>query len=202
MEGPLSREELLKKIEDHENVSKVDTSEIKDMYELFCTNSYDGIFRGKDFNQPLNEWDVSNVNNMGCMFRNATSFNQPLNDWDVSNVEDMYCMFVGAKNFNQPLNDWNVSNVEDMDGMFWDALSFNQPLNDWNVSNVKTMEDMFEDAKNYTYSFKTWKLKSDCKNDDFLKGCNLWQLFNTVEDLPMQNGKRIDAGDRNIWKIL
>ena len=59
----------------------------------------------------------------------ATSFNQPLNNWDVSNVRYMGGMFWGARSFNQPLNNWNVSNVEYMVGMFYDAESFNQPLN-------------------------------------------------------------------------
>ena len=28
------------------------------------------------FNQPLDSWDVSNVQNMGAMFRNTDSFDQ------------------------------------------------------------------------------------------------------------------------------
>jgi hypothetical protein len=31
-----------------------------------------------------------------------------LNNWDVSNVEDMTIMFYDAPSFNQPLNTWNV----------------------------------------------------------------------------------------------
>ena len=57
------------------------------------------------FNQPLNNWDVSNVTNMWYMFLNATSFNQPLNKWNVSNdVTYMRRMFDGADSFNQPLH--------------------------------------------------------------------------------------------------
>ena len=48
---------------------------------------------------------------MTFMFHDARSFNQPLNKWNVSNVETMKYMFVWATSFNQPLNDWNVSNV-------------------------------------------------------------------------------------------
>ena len=46
------------------------------------------------------------------------TFNQPLNNWDVSNVRDMINMFNGASSFNQPLNNWNVSNVKEMGYMF------------------------------------------------------------------------------------
>ena len=63
---------------------------------------------------------------MRRMFCAAESFNQPLNNWNVSNVEDMEGMFDGAQSFNQPLNNWNVSNVNFMDSMFSEASSFNQ----------------------------------------------------------------------------
>ena len=59
----------------------------------------------------------------------ASSFNQPLNNWDVSNVEDMREMFTNAESFedatsfNQPLNNWDVSNVKDMGYMFYHAES-------------------------------------------------------------------------------
>ena len=64
------------------------------------------------------------------MFNNARSFNQPLNNWNVSNVRSMRGMFQNAKSFNQPLNNWNVSNVTDMNEMFWDATSLERRLDD------------------------------------------------------------------------
>ena len=36
------------------------------------------------------------------MFSGATSFNQPLVNWDVSNVSGMSKMFSGATSFDQP----------------------------------------------------------------------------------------------------
>ena len=53
--------------------------------------------QAKSFNQPLNDWDVSNVTNMRAMFKNSEEFNQPLNDWDVSNVTNMSEMFMVAE---------------------------------------------------------------------------------------------------------
>ena len=58
----------------------------------------------------------------------ARSFNQPLDNWNVSNVEYMVGMFAFANSFNQPLDKWNVSKVKNMNYMFADATSFNQPL--------------------------------------------------------------------------
>ena len=61
-------------------------------------------WRAYSFNQPLNNWNVSNVKNMGWMFWRAYSFNQPLNKWNVSNVTNMNDMFYHARSFNQPLH--------------------------------------------------------------------------------------------------
>ena len=44
------------------------------------------------------------------MFADTECFNQPLNDWDVSSVEDFDRMFINAKAFNKPLDDWKLSN--------------------------------------------------------------------------------------------
>jgi len=41
----------------------------------------------------------------------STNFNQPLNNWNVSNVSDMWGMFYYARNFNQNISMWNVSKV-------------------------------------------------------------------------------------------
>ena len=62
------------------------------------------------------------------MTRTVNGTGQPLNNWNVSNVEDMNNMFNGASSFNQPLDNWDVSNVRNMTEMFLDASSFNQPL--------------------------------------------------------------------------
>ena len=53
---------------------------------------------------------------MGGMFGNAIAFNQPIGDWDVSNVTDMGGMFFGfdvVTSFNQDLSNWNVSSVNE-----------------------------------------------------------------------------------------
>ena len=98
------------------------------------------MFMGaRSFNQPLNNWNVSNVMTTNGMFDGAESFNQPLNNWNVSKVRNMESMFSNATSFNQPLNNWNVSNVTVIGAMFCEASSFNQPLNDWDVSNVDHM---------------------------------------------------------------
>jgi len=95
--------------------------------------------------------------NMSYMFWEATSFNQPLEQWDVSSVNDMSWMFEGATLFNQPLEQWDVSSVSDMRGMFWAATSFNQPLEQWDVSNAKNMDSMFNGATSLSKQLSWYK---------------------------------------------
>jgi surface protein len=113
-----------------------------------------------NFNQPLNNWDVSNVTDMSLMFTQAFIFDQALNNWNVSNVTNMCAMFSETQVFNQPLNSWVVTNVTNIVGMFYSAESFNQPLNSWDVSNVTNMSTMFEGAINFNQPLNNWDVSN------------------------------------------
>lgn len=41
----------------------------------------------------IKHWDVSQVTDMSRLFQYMQDFNDPINDWDVSNVEKMDIMF-------------------------------------------------------------------------------------------------------------
>ena len=117
------------------------------------------FYEATSFNQPLDKWNVHNVENMSGMFSKATSFNQPLNHWRVSNVKNMSWMFAGAHQFNQPLDRWDVFLTRDMKGMFQDATSFNQPLNHWNVFSVTDMSWMFAGAHQFNQPLNSWSVR-------------------------------------------
>ncbi|MCL6259839.1 BspA family leucine-rich repeat surface protein [Aquiflexum sp. TKW24L] len=84
------------------------------------------LFRGVSIDQPIGNWDVSNVTNMEGMFahydhtfdwgwdgppRDVVLFNQPITDWDVSNVTNMDFMFKDNFEFNQDLSNWCVIKI-------------------------------------------------------------------------------------------
>ena len=51
---------------------------------------------------------------MDAMFQEVVSFNQPISNWNTSNVKYMRAMFYLAENFNQPIGNWDTSKVTDM----------------------------------------------------------------------------------------
>ena len=99
------------------------------------------------------------------MFMRAKSFNQPLNDWDTSNVTTMADMFYGAESFNQPLNKWNTNSLIYIIDMFYNAKMFNQDISMWNVSNIKRdTSSIFKGSgiskSNYCKIVETWNIGS------------------------------------------
>jgi surface protein len=125
------------------------------------------------FNQPIGNWNTSNVNNMSFMFENAYNFNQPIGNWNTSNVTNMSWMFSNAHAFNQPIGNWNTSNVTRMDQMFQFATNFNQPIGNWNTSNVTYMNQMFANASNFNQALGNWNLTALINNQSMLDNCGM-----------------------------
>lgn len=123
------------------------------------------IWYAGEFNQPLNEWDVSNVQYFGDMFATGGQggqFNQPLDKWDTSNALDLTYMFNDHHTFNQDISAWNVSKVTNMQFMFYEASAFNQDLSGWDTGAVLSMYKMFENADAFN-STLDWALAPNCE---------------------------------------
>jgi len=125
------------------HISTWNTGRVTDMRVLF--SSFSGGW-GRDFNEPIGNWDVRNVKNMHNMFEYAESFNQALGKWQVGAVTDMSEMFLRAVSFNQPLNDWDLSNVQKMEEIFQEARAFDQDLG-WCVGWDVNLEVAFKRSK-------------------------------------------------------
>jgi len=88
----------------------------------------------------------------------STPFNQPIGNWDVSNVTNMQFMFNNSQ-FNQDISNWDVSGVTSMSNMF-QSTPFNQDISNWNVSNVISLRSIFRtssmNCQNYTDTLVGW----------------------------------------------
>mgnify|MGYP003113262709 CR=1 FL=1 len=127
------------------------------------TNSEEswGNWRRYDFNQPLNNWDVSNVTTFTGMFYNALLFDQDISSWNTGSAISMNDMFRNCYSYNQPVNTWDTADVTNMSYMFSGTMKFNQPLGNWNVSNVLLFQAMFYRAQAFNQSdINDWTLKT------------------------------------------
>ena len=153
------------------DLTKLCTTRITDMSNLiFGCND--------DFNQPIGNWDVSNVIDMSYMFYyecGLTQFNQDISHWDVSNVINMEGMFGGSSSFAQDLNQWDVSSVTNMQSMF-QYSSFNQSIGDWDVSNVTNMQSMFFGATSFNQNLSNWSVENVVLCGTFSLGASAWTL--------------------------
>ena len=138
----ISEEELRRRILNDEDITRVCTSKITLMTQLFDNK--------KTFNQDISTWDTSNVNGMNFMFNMAEAFNQNISSWNTSNVQDMNYMFRNALSFNQNIRFWDTSNVTIMRDMFNGAVTFNQDLSSWNVLKVYDCQSFFGNTPSWS----------------------------------------------------
>jgi surface protein len=169
-----------------------------------------GMFYKSNFNEPIGDWDVSNVTNMTRMFFFAHQFSQPIGDWNVGKVTDMSEMFQDARVFNQPIGDWNVSNVRNMSFMFDGASFFNQPLNGWDVSNVTDTSYMFHRAFNFNQPIGDWNVgkvtnmtKMFLQASSFDQPIGRWDVsrVTTLSNLFAESAFNQPIGDWNVSNV-
>ncbi|MFD2200989.1 BspA family leucine-rich repeat surface protein [Shivajiella indica] len=185
----VDNEFLKMRVEEKADLTKLCTSLVTDL-------SYLGL--STDFNQPIGNWDVSNVTDMSYLFAanflldwnldpKPSQFNQPLEHWDVSKVTNMNTMF-GVSLFNQPIEAWDVSNVTDMSFMFYGAV-FNQPIENWDVGKVTNMSHMFGSLP-------------DVYNARFNQPIGKWNVSNVELMTGMFNGNYYFNQDLSSWCVI
>ena len=132
-----------------------------DIPNLSQVNDLGSMFRDATLANPdtLN-WNVSSVIDMGIMFYNAASANPDTSNWDVSNVTDMSFMFYNTPSASPDTSNWDVSSVTTMRGMFYNATSANPNTSNWNVSNVTDMSFMFRDATSANPDTTNWDVSN------------------------------------------
>ena len=134
----------------------------------------------KDENINLSDIDTSDIIDMSYLFEESKRKKfYGIETWNVSNVLDMRCMFKNAECFNSDLSSWNVSKVIDMKEMFNNAKYFNCDLTSWNIDNVKDFEDIFENANSFKHTKTILKFYNKCKNRNYKK--KLQSMLETLD---------------------
>ena len=132
-----------------------------------------GLFEELDPHDiDISNWDVSNVEDMSCMFWTCPNLNCDLSKWDVSNVKKMNSMFFHCEDFNSDLSHWNVSNVTDMSYMFDNCKNFNCDLSNWDVSSVEKMYSMFSKCENFNCDLSSWNVSKVSNMVDMFYRCS------------------------------
>ena len=170
-----------------------------------CTSlvtSLNGFFYGRSFNQPIGNWDVSNVTDMRQMFDYST-FNQPIGNWVVTKVSDMTAMFSRSP-FNQNIEGWDVSNVTSMGVMFWGS-AFNRTIGNWDVSKVTSMNAMFESSA-FNQNISGWNvsnvvnMQSMFKNSMFNQNISQWCVVKiTSEPIDFSKDSPLTTANKPVW---
>ena len=85
---------------------------------------------------------------MRKLFYNQDNFNNDINNWDVSGVIDMSGMFYNCEMFNKPLDKWNIKKSKKYDSRcFYNCKRFNKSLDTWDLGNIDEIRDIFMNCK-------------------------------------------------------
>lgn len=127
------------------------------------------------FNQPLNNWDLSNCTNVASIFNNASAWNQDISAWDVSSVQNFGGFNTLGNNTNMNISLWDTSSATNMGAMFRNSFgTFNEDLSAWNVSGVTSFSLMFSECPAFNANLSAWNVGS-ATNFSTMFGNNLSQ---------------------------
>lgn len=131
--------------------------------------SYLLSYRSTTYPYSLNNWDTSSATTMQYPF-GYHNYNEPLDNWDVSNVTWFYATFRNNRTFNQDISGWDVSKGQMFRGFFREADAFNQPIGTWDVSSATDMRDMFYSANAFNQDISAWNPRYVTNFSRFLNG--------------------------------
>lgn len=157
---------------------------------------------------PLQNWDVSNVQDFTGMFQNTSAFNSPIGDWNMSAATDLSYMFAGTDTFSQNLSNWDTSNVRRMVGTFAETHSFNGEVNGWDTAQVTDMSDMFTGSRTFNKDVDRWDVSSLQSAARMFKGAqsfngkiSAWDVSAVPDLREMFRGAVSFNGDLSTWDV-
>ena len=128
---------------------------------------------------PISGWDMSKVTRLHAFFGGAvTDIDPEVGTWDVSNVTNMGSMFrrvMGQAGFNNggssSISGWDVSNVNNMSNMFEHTL-FNQPIGHWDTSSLLYIGYMLDNNDSFDQDLSNWNVSGIISANNFMGNSN------------------------------
>jgi surface protein len=178
------------------------------LWDVSTIINFGDLFRNNGFNKNIENWDVSNAENMALMFDSATKFNQDISNWNVSKVSNMSGMFQGAISFNQDIGNWDVGEVTMMFAMFNNAHLFNQDIGSWNVGNVVDMQGMFVRVNSFDHDISLWDVSKVANMSEmffeasaFNQDISNWNVSNVTQMFNMFEGANSFNQNLGNWDV-
>lgn len=164
-----------------EGLENIDTSEVKNMSNLFHSCRWLSSLDLKSFN-------TSKVEDMSGMFQGCGVFSAiDLSTFDTSNVVNMSSMFELTKLDVLDLSSFDTSNVNNMSKMFANSQVVSLNLSSFNTKNVEDMSYMFSMCN---------RIKElDLSNFDTRKVTNMYCMFDTCSSIDYLNISTFDISN-------
>lgn len=145
-------------------------------------------FANSVFNQPLNNWDLSNCTDIGGIFYLNTVWSQDVSAWDVSSVQNFSAFNFLGNNTNMNISGWDTSSATNMGVMFRNSGgTFNEDLSAWNVSGVTNFALMFSECNAFNADLSAWNVGSATNFNTMFGNClsqttdfSSWNVSNGV----------------------
>lgn len=112
--------------------------------------------------KALENWDISNTNDIGRMFTGTTSLKEAnLGKWKTSYVSNIIGLFEnsGVKKITG-LENWDTKNIWNMGKAFSNTTNLTQipGIENWNTSSATDMNDMFANSSVTSLDISKWDL--------------------------------------------
>jgi hypothetical protein len=166
-----------------QNINSWDTRTIEDSSRLFKDTAYNKPMWKwfSDIAGTKAGWSDTNyvIRNVSGMFEGNTAFEQNVNEWNSSTLEDTSNMFKNAA-YNKPMWKWfkpgpnNTYSIKNVSGMFEGNTEFNQNINSWDTRTVEDISHMFKDS-HFNRPLWKWFQKKDDTNYSLKKMNGVFQ---------------------------
>ena len=157
-----------------------------DEIDVSLVEDFTGLFEGYKGNfHGIEHWDMRNAVTIRNMFRGCSYLTANLAFWQFTGkLTDISGAFEGCGVFNRDLSGWYTGSVKTMARAFCGCANFNNPgVTRWDVSQVEDFGSMFEGCTAFDQDIGMWTTVSGRNFSGFLKDCRSFNRDIGILDL-------------------